>query len=93
MRIQSITEVNTNLQPNPFFAQSAGSASTGKSASRLSFEDCLRSQIQESRTIAVTRNAEWHAGSLLMGYYLLPGASSKPELKLRARAYESPSDL
>ena len=93
MRIQSVTEVNTNYQSNPYYFHGAGSATTGKSASRNSFEECLRSQIQDSRTTALSRNAEWYAGSLLMGYYMLPGVTFRPELKLRARAYESPSDL
>jgi len=93
MRIKSIAEVGNNQQPNPFQIQSAGSAPAGKSASPRTFEECLRAQLQDSKNIAAIRNAESQAGSLFMGLHMLPLMAAKPELKPKARADESQSDL
>jgi len=92
MRIQAITEVNTNLQPNPYSSRSSGSGTTGKSISHISFAECLRTQIQENKTLAINSHAQWQAGSLLMGFYMLPGVTFRPEQKIKASAYDSPSD-
>jgi len=95
MRIQSVTEVNTNLQQNPYISQRADLATIGKNASLDSFKECLRSQIQDSRVPAVTRRAEMAAAGALWNCIIPQRASSrpKPEMKHKIRAYTSPSDL
>ena len=92
MRIQAVTEISTNQQQNPHIIRSAGAIAAGKSASAISFEECLKSQIQETRTSNATRNAEWHAVSSFWGYSMPQGAPIKPDLKQTARAYEIQSD-
>ena len=93
MRIQSISEVNTNLQPNPFITQNTDSALAGRQASLISFEECLRAQIQDYKAPQMTKKAEMQAMNFSWGYHLPQGSQLKPDLKLRARAYESPSDM
>lgn len=85
MRIQSVTEVNTWKQKNPFISQSSGWESAGKSASYISFEECLKAQFQNAVTPAPTRNAEWMATSSIWGYFATQGASAKQEIKPKER--------
>jgi len=92
MRVQSITEVNTQQQPNPFFVQSASSATAGKITSLVSFEECLKSQIQNNRAPAMTKNAETLAVSSLSGYVMPHRLLHRPDLKPKARAYAPLSD-
>ena len=93
MRVQSITQVNTKQQQNPYIMQNTGAMITGKSASLTSFEECLNSQIQDLRALKTTRNAEWQKGNILLGFHFSQGMSLRPELKTRARADKSLSDL
>jgi len=93
MRVQAITAVNTQQQPNPFFMQSASNATAGKISSLISFEECLKSQIQNNRAPAMTQKAEVLAVSSLSGYLVPQSLLQKPELKPKARAYASLSDL
>jgi len=93
MRIQAITEVNTRKQQNPYLTQNADYVTIGKDASLVSFEECLRTQMQSSQHPAVSRRAEWMATSSIWGYFMTQEASRKSELRLKERAYESMSDL
>ena len=93
MRIQSVKEVSTQQQPNPFSLQKVDSATAGKNASLSSFKECLRTQILDSRNPAATRNAESAAVSSLWNYFIPQRASVKPELRLKPRIYLSLSDL
>ena len=86
MRIQSVTEVSTNLPPNPYILQYSGQLTAGKSASLKSFKDCFISQIQELRAPAMTRDAEGLALSSVWGFYMPQWAPLKPEMKYKARA-------
>ena len=98
MRIQSIKEVNTQQQQNPFFMQIAGSGTDGHSASLVSFKECLRAQLQDVKSPEVTRKAESVTASSLWNF-LMPrevakkSVTQKPEMKPKARAYLSLSDL
>jgi len=92
MRIQSIAESNTQQQPNPFVIQNSGDVFTGRSASQISFEECLRAQIRDIANPVVTRGAEGLAISSLWGYIMQQGITQKSELKIRARTYEPWSD-
>jgi len=86
MRIQSTTEVNTRQQHNPFLSYNAGSLAAGKSASIISFQECLRAQMQNAVTPANTRKAELMATSSIWGYFVTQGASAKQEIKFKERA-------
>ena len=92
MRIQPISESNTNLHPNPYLPRSTDSATAGKHASLISFEDCLRAQITDFETPLSTRRAETQAISSLWGHQMQSGVLLKSGIKLRARAKNSPSD-
>ena len=92
MRVQSIAEVNTRQQQNPFLTRKVGHSSADKSASLVSFEECLRTHIQHDEAPA-TRKAEWFATSSVWGYFMAQGASAKPEIRLKGRAYANLPDL
>ena len=103
MRIQSVKEVNTQQQQNPFFVQKAGAVTAGNSASPVSFKDCLRTQIQDTKAPTAMREAELVTASSLWNF-LMPGGATqksaaqknvtqKPGMKPKARAYLSLSDL
>ena len=93
MRIQSITDVNTQQQPNPFSTQKADSITAGKNASLVSFKECLRSQMQDVKAPAATRKAELSAVSYLWSYIRPQRVSHKPEVKAKTSAYAPLSDL
>ena len=93
MRIKSVTEISTNQQPNSNLLFNAGITETGKSSSLTSFEECLKSQIQDVGASAMTRKAEMLAVSSIWGYYMPHMVSLRPELKHRASDVESQSDL
>ena len=86
MRVQAITEVNTRQQHNPSLTQDADYIMIGKSASLVSFEECLRSQMQNTAHPAVTRRVEWMATSSIWGYLMTQEALQKSETKLKERA-------
>ena len=93
MRIESVKEVNTQQQQYPFFVPKVGSVTAGHSASLVSFKECLRTQIQDTKVPAVTRNAELVTASSLWNFLVPRGATQKPETRLKARAYLPLSDL
>jgi len=72
--------------------QYTGYATTGKSASLISFQECLKSQVQATGGLAMTRKAEQQAVGSIWGYYLPQWMPNKPELRNRARALKSPSE-
>ena len=87
MRIQSITESNTNRQSNPFAVQNVDHASSNKNASQKSFKECLKTQIQDDGGPAKNGVAEQHDVVALMGCYMPQWVPIKPEMKIRARDY------
>ena len=93
MRIQSVLEANTQQQSNPFFVQNADSIADGKSASLISFKECLRSQIQDVKAPATTRKAELAAVSYLCNYLAPQRVSPRHDLKQKAREYVPLSKL
>ena len=97
MRIQSIKEANTQQQQNPFFVQKAGAVTAGNSVSPVSFKECLRTQIQDTKAPATTREAEPVTANSLWNLLLPGGAAQKSVtqklgMKPRERAYLSLSD-
>ena len=86
MRIQSITEVSTHQQSNPFVTHNAGSIMLGKSVSPMSFGECLRSQIQDVRVSATAQKAEGLAVGSVWGHYMPQWIPLKPELRQKSRA-------
>jgi len=92
MRIQSITEANTQQQQNPFLMKNADLMAADKSATQASFRDCLRSQILDFKAPAATRKAELVAVSSLWGYLTSKGVSPNPEQKPKTRAFVSLSE-
>ena len=92
MRIQAITEVNTQQQ-YPSHMQNTDSKAVGKSESLGSFKEHLRLQIQDSKAPTATRKAEVVAVNSLWGYLIPQGLSPKPEQKIKTRAYVSLSNL
>ncbi|MCL2462490.1 MAG: hypothetical protein FWF44_07485 [Defluviitaleaceae bacterium] len=94
MRIEAITKINTSKQYNPGVSKPAGILTAGKSAPLVSFEECLRAQIQDVRSQAKTCEMEGQAAKLFGGFQMIsPGIPFKTELRLRARGYEPMSDL
>jgi len=95
MRIQSVTEVNTNQQQNPYIPKKTDSATIGKNASFGSFKDCLKPYVQDSKVHTVTHKAELTAAGALMSCFIPQRATlrPKPEMKQKIRVYTSPPDL
>jgi len=93
MRVQSTAEVNTRQQQNPFLTRNVGHNAADKSASLVSFEECLKTQIKDAAAPAMTRKAELTATGSIWGYYMTQGASAKPEIRLKGRAYAYLPDL
>jgi len=83
MRVHSILEVNTNHQQNPSTSQNVGSVSSGDKSSGISFDDYLRSFIQQSDTQTVSRQEEDLAASMLWGRFPNLRVSSKVEPDLK----------
>ena len=92
MRIQSITEANTNQQFNPYAIQKTDFTNNEKSASLTSFKDYLKSQIQDDGGLARSGDTDNESVVAVWGYYMPQWVPTKPELKLRTRAYDSMSD-
>ena len=93
MRIQNVTEVSTNQHQNPQTIPGTDTMTGSNSATLVSFEECLRSQLQSAAKPAVTHNAEWMATSSIWGYFMPNGASNRLELRPKERAYASLSDM
>jgi len=66
---------------------------TGARASLISFDECLRAQIRDYRSNAMSYNSEWQVAGLLGGYYTPPAAPVAVGLKLKGHAYEPGSEL
>ena len=92
MRVQSIAEANINQHYHQSIMNKAGYEISGKSASLMSFKDCLKSQIRDDSDPAMIRTAESEAIGSVWGYYMPQQVTLNPELRLRARAYESLSE-
>jgi len=86
MRVQAITEVNTRQQQNPNLTQNTGYTVIGKSASRVTFEECLKSQMQNASSLVDTRRGEWMATGSIWGYLMTQEALQKSETKPKERA-------
>ena len=95
MRIQHVTDVNTNHQQNPYITKKADAETLGKNASLGSFKECLRSYVQDPRAPAVTQKAEMMAAGALWNGLITQRTSlrSKPEMKQKIRVYTSLPDL
>ena len=94
MRIQSITETNTQQQYNPHIVQNIGHAQAVNNVSQISFEECLRSQIQDNGVPAMIRKTElWIANVGFDGYNIPQGVSLRPEAKHSLRDYKSLSEV
>ena len=87
MRVHSTFEVNTHQQQNPFVSQSAGDASTGKTAQGLSFEDHLKSHFQQASSPEIHRGAESHVAGMFWGFFPSLRAQSESEPTLKRIAY------
>ena len=93
MRVQAITEVSTWQQQNPYLTQNAEQIMIGKNVPLVSFEECLRSHMQNSQRPVAARRAGWMATSSMQSYFMIQEASRNSESKLQERAYESLPDL
>ena len=93
MHVQAISEVSTHQQPKPYSMRSTEYEVAGKRTALASFTDCLKSQIQDIKPPAITREAEVQAASSIWGFFLPQWVQLKPELRQRTRADESRSDL
>ena len=87
MRVQSIYEVSTNMQQYPDTMRNAGYTAAGKSASQISFEECLRAQYQKDRPTAMRRKKEGRVYDAPRGHYSMRGASIRSDLMLKVSAY------
>jgi len=87
MRVHSTNEVNTLYQENPFSSQSAGIASTGRTASGFSFDDYLKSFVQQASAPQVTRDAENKIAGIFWGTLPMLRVQTKPEPTLEDIAY------
>ena len=86
MRVQAITESNTRQQQNPYLAQDADYLTLGKSATLVSFEECLKSQMQNATNPSVTIRGEWMVTSSMWGYFMAQEVANKSETKLKESA-------
>jgi len=91
MRVHSITEANTRQQQNPFYMQNVNSLIHGKSNSILSFEEHLKSQIQNAKAPVAERKEELLAASYMLGSYALRATPQRSPLWLKGRTYVSQS--
>jgi len=92
MRIQPVTEVITRQQQYPNAIRKTDSAIGGGSASLVSFEECLKSQLMDTGSPAVTRRAEVQVAGAQWGYYMHQVIPFRSELKLKTRSNDSLSD-
>ena len=86
MRIQAITETNTRQKQNPYLAQDIDHMTLGKSAALVSFEECLKSQMQNATNPSVTGRGEWMVTSSMWGYFMAQEVANKSETKLKENA-------
>jgi len=86
MRVQSITEVNTRQQQNPFLLQRADLESTRKTATGLAFEAYFNSYLMQKNAAKVQRKPEYQTTGLFWGYYPSLRVQPKPEPTLESNA-------
>jgi len=86
MRVHSTYEVNTRQQQNPFVPRTAASASAGKTAAGLTFEEHLKLYFSQSNPTALTQQAETQTSGVYLGYYPSLKVQQKPEATLEASA-------
>jgi len=92
MRVQPLFEVNTHQQQNPYFAQNAGSALSGKTVSGTSFKDCLRTYFQQMNDHVISRQTESLIAGLSWGYFPSLRMPFRPGPTLKGSANHSLSD-
>ena len=68
MRVQSIFEVSTSQQQNPYVLQKVGAAATGKANLGITFEEYLKSYCQQANSPAATRQTERTAVGIHYAY-------------------------
>jgi len=86
MRIQSINEVNTRQQQNPFLLHKAGAISAGKTATGLAFEEYFKSYLTQKSAARVNKQPEYQAPGLFWGFYPSLKVQPKPEPTLESNA-------
>ena len=83
MRVQSISEVNTNRQENPFPTQTAGYAVNGKQTPGSTFEDYFKRYSLQASAPVITGATESRIAGAFWGFY--PGLKvqqkNEPTLK------------
>ena len=84
MRIQSVTEVNTRQQNNPFLLQKTGQVSNGKTPTGLAFEEYFKSYMTQKSAARVKRQPERHSIGLFWGFYPSLKVQPKPEPTLES---------
>jgi hypothetical protein len=87
MRVHSTNEVNTHYPENPFNTPNAGIASTGEKSSGLSFDDYLKTFVQQASVPQVTRNTENQVAGIFWGAFPMLRVQTKPEPTLEDIAY------
>ena len=93
MRVQAITEVNTRQRQNPYLTQNADYVMIGKNVPLVSFEECLRTHMQNSQRPTAPRRAGWMAMGSVRGFFKTQEMSRNSEPELLKRAYESRPEL
>jgi len=86
MRVQSITEVNTRQQQNPFLLQKTGLVSNSKTATGLAFEDYFNSYLTQKNAAKVTRHPQHQPAGLFWGFYPSLRVQQKPGPTLESNA-------
>jgi hypothetical protein len=86
MRINSIHEVNTHQEQNPFVSQTADSTARVKEVSKLSFEDYLKSYCQQMSVPVTGNSAEHRITSIYGGFFLPPVVRTEREPTLKSNA-------
>ena len=81
MRINSITEVSTHQQQNPYLTQSAGTLSASRNTSGKTFAECLSPYMHQISEPVVTRQMEHQVVGILWGYCPTLRVSPKTETK------------
>jgi len=85
MRIQSVTEVNTRQQQNPFLLQKVGDVTPGKTATGIAFQDYFLSYLTQKNAVKVKQQPE-HAAGLFWGFYPSLRVQPKPGPTLESNA-------
>ena len=86
MRVHSTLEVNTNYSENPFIPHNAGTTSSGEPTSTMSFDDYLRTHIQQTGVSVANRTTESQIAGILCWGIL-------PTLKVQPKPEQTPEDI